>query len=174
MDDARNFTRIPHTQAGTWLDGAHGWTNSYRVVDRAVEWGWDLGKSHGHDVKEAERIVAAYRDSVNTDDEGEMMIEISNDATDYLSSIAPWGYDFAWDAGELSLTETEMAADEVHELDRTCDALALIIDTARYTGAEGPAHVSVLGHAEDCDTCRTTLAEFIEGARQARAEERKG
>ena len=37
MTDTRNFTRIPHTLAGTWLEGSHGWTNSYRVVDRAAD-----------------------------------------------------------------------------------------------------------------------------------------
>lgn len=174
MADTRNFTRIPHTEAGTWLEGSHGWTNSYRVVDRAEAWGWDLGKADGEDVAEVRRIVQAYRDGVADDDDSEEMIRISNEATDYLSSIAPWGYDFGWDAGELSLYETEMCAEEVHDLDQTCGNLALMIDTARHTGAEGPAYVSVLDHAEDCDTCRETLAEFISEARQARAEERKG
>lgn len=173
MTDTRNFTRIPHTEAGTWLEGSHGWTNSYRAVDRAEEWGWDLGKAEGEDVTEVRRVVKAYREGVADDDDSEEMIRISNDATDYLSSIAPWGYDFGWDAGELSLYETEMSAEEVHDLDQTCGALAIMIDTARYTGAEGPTYVSVLDHAEDCDICRETLADFISEARQARAEERK-
>lgn len=170
----REFVRIPHTEAGVWLEGSQGWHNSYRVVDRAELWGWDFGKAAGEDVDEIKRIVQAYRDGANTDDEGEIMIGISNDATDYLCEIAPWGFTFDWDAGELSLCETEMQADEVFGLDRTCDGLTLMIDTARYTGAEGPTHVSVLDHAEGCAMCRVTLADFIDGARQARNEEKKG
>lgn len=181
MADTRNFTRIPHTEAGTWLDGSHGWTNSYRVVDRAEAWGWDLGKADGEDVAEVRRIVQAYRDGVADDDDSEEMIRISNEATDYLCGIAPWGYTFGWEAGELSLYETRMDAQETHDLDRTCDAIGHLIDEARNYGPMdpgtddiGPSHVSVLDHAEDCDTCRETLADFISEARQARAEERKG
>lgn len=94
-------------EAGTWLDGAHGWTNGYRVVDIATSHGWTLSA-------EDAAIVEWYRSSDagewgDTDDELNDMESmtgqggISDQATDYLSDQLPDGWVTRWDAGEFSV-----------------------------------------------------------------------
>jgi hypothetical protein len=103
--------RITPDLAGTWLDGWHGWHNVYRVVDRAVEYGFTVPD----DAREA---LEWFRkgDHTATDDASYDMYEavagqrgLCDMATEFLSARAPEGYVFVWDAGELSLMTVEDA-----------------------------------------------------------------
>lgn len=101
--------KITADMAGVWLDGARGWYNTCFVVDIAQEWGFPLEL-------EAELIVNAYRNSadtlkleegrvIETYDISEYANDIADDATEYLNSLAPEGFWFEWDMGELRLTD---------------------------------------------------------------------
>jgi hypothetical protein len=85
---------IPASAAGCWLDGHHGWHNSYRVVDMAVNHGFTVPKEWREDLE-----IFRSGLSVETDIE-----ELSDKATEYLQKLAPEGYSFVWDACELTLT----------------------------------------------------------------------
>jgi hypothetical protein len=103
--------KITPADAGTWLDGSQGWTNSYRVIDRAVAYGMAIDPDD-------DMIRDAYADGADsvTLSTGEVLDagsigeaisgqgELSDRATEYLESMAPDGYTFLWDTGELSLT----------------------------------------------------------------------
>lgn len=94
-------------EPGCWLEGHHGWTNSYRVVDLAV--------SHGMTLSEEDaEIVKWYResgdsDALDTDDELDAIEAmsgqggISDRASDYLSDQLPEGWVVRWDAGEMTV-----------------------------------------------------------------------
>jgi len=94
--------------AGCWLDGHMGWHNTYRVVECAMNFGMEL------DIGE-QYIMKCYHDSdffepftdLGENDLWEAAIELSDKATDYLQSLAPEGYVFEWDMGELSLIQEE-------------------------------------------------------------------
>lgn len=92
---------ITPDDAGTWLDGCHGWHNAYRVVDRATDYGFVIPPEYVD-------ALADYRVNGPGASEGnwEAMIgqgELSDMATDYLQERAPAGYAFVWDCGEFSL-----------------------------------------------------------------------
>lgn len=95
--------RITPADAGCWLMGSVGWHNGYRVIDRACEYGF---------VVPAEYVSAldAYRNDTDNEDAHEAIMGqggLSDMATDYLQSLAPAGYVFEWDMGELSLMREE-------------------------------------------------------------------
>ena len=95
---------ITPADAGCWLDGAMGWHNTYRVIERAQAYGFVLPNG-----AEDEDTIERYKEDSFDPDAGECVMEISNEATDYLQSKAPAGYYFVWDMGELSLVhEDEM------------------------------------------------------------------
>ena len=117
--------KLTEADAGCWLDGSQGWHNTYRVIDRAYDNGWD-GPSDGTPRRDIDAATGLY--SVGPTDEsvtlstGETLTYdvayewiadqggLSDEATEYLQSIAPDGYVFEWDMGELSLireSETE-------------------------------------------------------------------
>lgn len=109
--------KITADMAGCWLEGSQGWHNNYRVIDRAIEWGWKPD-----DLADVEAISQAYADQVETitladgsscDVAGAVIDQggLSDEATDYLQSIAPDGYVFWWDAGELSLVHEDELPD---------------------------------------------------------------
>lgn len=96
-------------EAGCWLDGAAGWTNSYRIVDIATHYGMELDA-------EDTAIVEWYRNSGESDadasdetlDKLEAMTGqggITDKATDYLMEQLPEGWTVRWDAGEMSVLE---------------------------------------------------------------------
>lgn len=92
---------ITPEMAGTWLEGCHGWTNNYRAIDRAEEFGFVIPPEYAE-------ALADYRENGPSAHEGswEAIIgrrELCDMATDYLESLAPEGFTFEWDAGELSL-----------------------------------------------------------------------
>lgn len=100
--------KITPADAGCWLDGAMGWHNTYRVAERALDLGWLADKPD--EKASAEKTIALYKASESQGmgngesyDVFDVMQDISTDATDYLQSLAPEGYSFEWDAGELCL-----------------------------------------------------------------------
>lgn len=99
--------KITEADAGCWLDGHMGWHNAYRVVERAEAYGFTVPAEY-REALDAYRASGDGNDSL-TDDQWEAINgqgELSDMATDYLQARAPRGYEFIWDCGELSLTET--------------------------------------------------------------------
>lgn len=91
--------RITPDKAGCWLEGSQGWTNHYRVVYLAQSYGFKIDKS---DEKEVDR----YRADHGMSESGEAITGqggLVDKATEYLESLAPVGFHFEWDMGELSL-----------------------------------------------------------------------
>lgn len=94
---------ITAKDAGCWLLGAHGWHNGYRVVEIAEEYGFTLSVE--------ERIALDVYRANDTDDSGyddswervNGQGGLCEKATEHLESLAPVGYHFEWDAGELCL-----------------------------------------------------------------------
>lgn len=103
------MTEIPEitpADAGPWLDGNQGWHNQYRVVDIAQSYGW----KGLDDFEDAEAILARYRAGERTGEDVDAMIGqggIVDEATEYLEGLAPVGYHFEWEMGELSLLSCE-------------------------------------------------------------------
>lgn len=107
MRDTITLTNGEEVGTGTWLEGAHGWTNSYRVID--------IAEGHGFTMDADERAALDwYRASGESDasgsDEELDMLEIvtgqrglSDRATDHMEELLPGGWTLHWDAGELSL-----------------------------------------------------------------------
>lgn len=116
--------KITEADAGCWLDGSQGWHNNYRVIQRAAEYGWCPEDENPEDVgaaielykngQEGDTRTLADGSTLRYEDACGWIIDqggLSDAATDYLRSIAPEGYDFIWDAGELSLM-SEAEAEE--------------------------------------------------------------
>jgi len=95
-----DFPKITEADAGCWLDGSMGWHNTYRVIDRAIGYGWYAGQPT--ELAEVEEISRRAEASDPTLDQ-EILSDNADLATGYLQSIAPEGYVFEWDAGELTL-----------------------------------------------------------------------
>lgn len=91
---------ITPDMAGCWLEGSQGWTNTYRVVDRAQEYGFEI-------TEEEREALDSYSQDPDADELAWETVEgqggLSDQATEYLQLLAPAGYVFVWDAGELSL-----------------------------------------------------------------------
>lgn len=94
-------------EAGCWLEGAHGWTNSYRIVDVATHHGMEL------DTEDA-AIVEWYRASGDSDagssdaelDRLEAMTGqggITDRAIDYMGEQLPEGWVLTTDMGEYTV-----------------------------------------------------------------------
>ena len=92
---------------GTWLEGTHGWTNTYRIVE--------IAQTHGFTLDDDDLAALKWYKSTSggcgegTDAE-ESMAEavmgqggLSDKATDYMEEMLPGGWTLLWDAGELSL-----------------------------------------------------------------------
>lgn len=114
--------RITPADAGTWLDGRHGWHNAYRVVDRAEEYGFIVPEEYADALRRyREEDYAGLTDdeaySVNESVAGHG--ELAETATDYLQERAPEGYVFEWDAGELRLMSEREACEACTE-DNAC------------------------------------------------------
>jgi hypothetical protein len=102
------MAKIKASDAGTWLEGPQGWHNGYRAVLRAQEWGWTIPEEYRQGWNQ-------FVNSLNTDADHDLWHDANGDdggfvdaATDYLQELAPEGYVFRWDAGELSLTPAWM------------------------------------------------------------------
>lgn len=96
--------KITADQTGCWLDGHMGWHNHYRVVELAFAYGWQ--PTDRAEIQEACDVYCASGGMKHADmflDQGGLVDE----ATEYLDSIAPEGYYFDWDVGELCLVRSE-------------------------------------------------------------------
>lgn len=106
-------TRITPDLAGCWLDGHYGWHNTYRVVAVARAYGFTLSADDEAMIGAYERQESAVTLPCGTAlDEAsinEHAIELSDEATDYLQSLAPDGFVFQWDTGELLLLSEDDA-----------------------------------------------------------------
>lgn len=103
--------RITPDLAGTWLDGRRGWHNAYRVVDRAEEYGFVVPDEYADALRRyREEDYDGLTDDERYDVNGAIVDQggLSDKATEYLDLRAPAGYEFHWDAGELSLVESWM------------------------------------------------------------------
>jgi hypothetical protein len=121
MPDAPNAPQITAADAGCWLDGSQGWHNNYRVIQRAVAYGWrpdvspeDVQAGIGlyRDGSEGDAVTLSDGETLTYEDACGWIIDqggLSDLATEYLNEVAPDGYEFVWDAGELSLMTTEDA-----------------------------------------------------------------
>lgn len=92
---------ITPDMAGCWLDGSMGWHNSYRVVDRATEYGFTVPTEYAY-------ALADYRANGHecSEDNWETVCGqggLTDMATDFLQERAPDGYVFEWGMGEFSL-----------------------------------------------------------------------
>jgi hypothetical protein len=94
---------ITADQAGCWLDGAMGWHNTYRVIDLALSYGWLDDDRPAQDAATADSMAYYQARGCPDDDLTDRIHGLADDATDYLQSLAPDGYTFTWDAGELCL-----------------------------------------------------------------------
>ena len=97
---------ITPDMVGCWLDGQFGWHNHYRVVDKAVEFGFVVGDEYVS-------ALDAYRDGGREDEDCPItgQGELVDMATDYLNEHAPDGYFFEWSAGELCMMEESESED---------------------------------------------------------------
>ena len=100
---------IHESDAGCWLDGNQGWHNPYRAIYRAQQWGFTVTADdeevielykrwHGGDMSAEEQKATDWAIEAVSGQGG-----LCDKATEYLDSIAPEGFAFHWDAGELSL-----------------------------------------------------------------------
>lgn len=99
---------ITPAMAGTWLDGCHGWHNTYRVVDRAVAYGFVVPEEYAADL-EAYRSDTYEHDAhaINVNEAVNGQGGLADQATEFLDEHAPDGYVFVWDAGELSMVTVQ-------------------------------------------------------------------
>lgn len=104
--------QITPADAGCWLDGSQGWHNTYRVCERAMSYGWL--EDDPSDREAVNRLIEEFKSDDTGNDAGQVMSEAADDATDYLNSLAPEGYIFVWDAGELSLMTEDEAGEFGH------------------------------------------------------------
>ena len=103
-------------EAGCWLSGTQGWTNSYRVIDIADFHGF------GMDVEDR-AVVDWYRSTGDSDtDASDATLDkleavtgqggISDKATEYLEELLPAGWTLRWDDGLTLLPDyMDCAAD---------------------------------------------------------------
>lgn len=107
--------KITPDMAGCWLEGSQGWHNTYRIVDRAEEWGWT-----GLDEWEDGRgIVSRYAADAASDEDREAMSGqggIADQAFDYLDSLTVSCH-FERDAGELTLYRCQDLEDDGYGCD---------------------------------------------------------
>lgn len=139
-------------ESGCWLDGAHGWTNSYRIVDIATHHGMEL------DADDA-AIVEWYRtsgdsDSGASDDELDKLEAmtgqrgITDKAIEYMDGQLPEGWVLNVDMGEYTVLEdwVECSA-EGNGCDVDTDASGNVVLVKRC-----PDHNPCEGHnGEDAD-----------------------
>lgn len=96
--------RITPDLAGCWLDGHFAADNPARVIDRAEEYGFVVPAEDA----DARHVYASGVHGISDDDYETVVGQggLSDKATEYLDLRAPAGYEFYWDAGELSLVES--------------------------------------------------------------------
>lgn len=114
--------RITADMAGTWLDGSQGWRNAARVVWRAQEYGFTIDTDDAAILSAfyagpEESVTLSTGETLDAESVAEAVSgqgELSDRATAYLNSLAPDGYVFEWDAGELAMV-VDVESDTVRE-----------------------------------------------------------
>lgn len=129
MTMSDSAAKITPDMAGTWLDGHVGWANHYRVVDRAVQYGYNLKPE---DEATLDAYVAWMRDEFRDPESSlpEAIIGqggLVDEVTEYLEGLAPRGYHFEWDMGELSLLACDQIEGDSCESWSTDEEMALKI-----------------------------------------------
>jgi hypothetical protein len=92
----RECSPVTAADAGCWLDGAMGWHNTCRVIDRAISYGWLCDEPA--ELASLRDACDQYRAS-DGDAVAEAVRWAASDALDYLNTLAPAGYSFEWDDG---------------------------------------------------------------------------
>lgn len=103
--------KITPDMTGCWLEGHHGWHNTYEVIGLAQKRGFQLDAEdeayiqkwkrwRGGDMSHLESVTFEDEDGSDWMDGQGGLVE---KATEYLDSLAPDGFAFNWDMGELSL-----------------------------------------------------------------------
>lgn len=108
--DSITLTNGSKVGTGTWLDGHHGWHNTYRIIEIAETHGFTL---EAEDREALEWYKASSGGCGDGSDAEEDMAEtiigqggLSDRATDHMENLLPEGWTLHWDAGELSLVPT--------------------------------------------------------------------
>lgn len=97
---------ISADREGCWLDGKSGWRNSGRVIILAIDYGFKPPEGIGPTI----RLVNQYMSGADMPGQislYEAIDSLAEAATDYMSSVAPDGYYFEWEAYELTLRKDE-------------------------------------------------------------------
>lgn len=101
-------------EPGCWLDGWHGWTNSYRVVE--------IARHHGMELPAEDEVIVDWYRSSNDSDAGTSDAEldkleamtgqggITDRATAYLDEQLPESWVLRWDDGLTCLPAWEDCA----------------------------------------------------------------
>lgn len=99
-------------ETGCWLDGAAGWTNSYRVVDIATHHGMTLDADD-------QAVVDWYREGGESEGASDAELDklegmtgqggITDRAIEYLEERLPEGWTLCVDMGEYIVTRVELA-----------------------------------------------------------------
>jgi len=98
-------SKITPDDAGTWLEGSHGWHNIYRVVDLAADYGFTVPDEYTTALLDYRKNGHAANEDHREMIEGHG--ELADMATEYLNSLAPEGYMFIWDSGLILTTESD-------------------------------------------------------------------
>jgi hypothetical protein len=142
---------------GTWLEGSFGWHNSYRVVDRAIEFGFEVPADYADDLRryrDQDYADLSEDDKVTAEEAIVGQGELADKATDFLNEKAPEDYGFEWDMGELSFRALELDDEELDEIiESHCDGIFGILDTARHNGWGVKRH-EVRAHVNECESCQ--------------------
>jgi hypothetical protein len=128
--------KITPTDAGCWIDEINGWHAHYQVAELALSLGWLTSKDPAVPLpgyastprrkraetrarrSEVRAVLAAYKGGQDTaryrqaeidDVPGQVINQggICDQATDYLSTLAPEGFSFGWHEGNLMLMSNE-------------------------------------------------------------------
>jgi hypothetical protein len=113
--------KITPADAGCWIDEINGWESNVIAAEIAMSLGWLKGRDRSETMYlrgEIRAIIRAYRNGSDTarfhaveiDDVPDQVINqagITDQATDYLDTLAPEGYAFGWHEGNLFLMSDE-------------------------------------------------------------------
>lgn len=107
MTDTIKLKNGNEVSTGTWLDGAHGWHSTYRIIEIAEFNGFTVGAEERAALEWYKKSSGGCGDGTNAEEDmAETIIGqggLSDRASDYMEELLPEGWTLLWDAGELSL-----------------------------------------------------------------------